>query len=44
MAVDEQPDWYPFIAVDTQAAMTLQAVVATVNEGCDYQIHLYRAD
>ena len=44
MAVDEQPDWYPFIAIDARESMTLEAVVATIDEGCDYRIFLYRAE
>jgi len=43
LAEDVQPDWYPYLVIDTDYAIDLEAEVISDDPGAQYDVYVYRA-
>ncbi|MCH2134577.1 MAG: trypsin-like peptidase domain-containing protein [Phycisphaerales bacterium] len=44
VAEDKEPDWYPFVSVETRGPRTMKAKIWAEGDGVKYRLFLYRAD
>lgn len=43
LAEDVQPDWYPYLVIDTDFAVELEAEIISDEPNADYEVYVYRA-
>jgi len=43
IAEDRQPDWYPFVAVETRSPQSMKAIITSPHAKSAYRLYLYQA-